>query len=158
MSKTIPIKNYIYLILIIIFSIALIYYLYLWFVQYNKEQENVFLLENYMQIINKNELEDYLTENKNAVIYVTTTDDYKAKQLEKKLRKLIKEHNIENQILYLDATGNSKYTIYNFNFNVPNIVKVQNAQVVNQYSVRNDNYNIDKIEEYLTDIGVINND
>ena len=54
-NRKIPLKNYIYLLLIILFSIAILYYLYLWFVEYSKEQQKNPIMNNVMQVINDNE-------------------------------------------------------------------------------------------------------
>ena len=122
-SRKIPLKNYIYLLLIIITSIAILYYLYLWFVEYNNEQRKNSIMNEVMQVINVNELDTYLIENKNAVIYISRTNDKDIRKYEKKLKKLIEKENITNKILYMDVTNqvseSKKYEVNNQQVKIP---------------------------------------
>ena len=58
-NRKIPLKNYIYLLLIILFSIAILYYLYLWFVEYSKEQQKNLFMNILIQLINDNDKNSY---------------------------------------------------------------------------------------------------
>ena len=70
-KRVIPKKNYVYLFLIILFSLMVIYYLYLWHKSYKESLLNTEILSDYLDVINYNELDDYIVENKDAVIYVS---------------------------------------------------------------------------------------
>ena len=73
--RTIPTKNYIILGVVILVSILLLYYLYLWFDNYNETKLNMPILDKYMEVINYNELSDYLVENPDAIIYVSVLEN-----------------------------------------------------------------------------------
>lgn len=156
-NKFIPIKNYIYLLLIIIASVALVYYLYLWFIEYNKEQNQTSYIEEVMQIINYNELETYLIENKDAVVYVSVLNDNHIRKFEKKLQRFIKENDITNKILYLDLTNNN-YEVLNKEVNVPTFLVYRNTELTANYEIDKKDYDIKKIKTFLEEQGVIVND
>ena len=68
--REIPLKNYIYLFLILLGSILLLLYIYTWYETYHENKLNTSIMNNYLTVINYNELDNYIIENKNAIIYV----------------------------------------------------------------------------------------
>lgn len=158
--RKIPLKNYIYLALIILFSIAILYYLYLWFVEYNKEQQKNPIMNDVMLIINDNELNTYLIENKDAIIFVSTLNDAEIRKYERKLENLIKNENINNEILYMDLTNKktNQKQIFNTEFSLPAFLVYSNSQLAEVYEISKDNYNIKKTKEFLEKYEVIRHD
>lgn len=156
MSK-IPFKNYIYLFLVVVVSFALLYYLYLWFLEYDTNSEKKSVLLDTMQVINYNEIDSYLVENKDAYIYVSVTNISKVRQFDKKFRKLIINNNIKNKILFLDLT-NEKDNSNIFGFKLPVLLVYKDGKLVDNFNVDKEDYNIHKMEDYLISIGVMIND
>ena len=146
----IPFKNYIYLLLVIVVSIGIIYYLYLWFVEYDKNKEYKSVLSNVLQVINDNELDSYIVENEDAIIYVGVSNISKNRQYDKKFKKIINENDLEKKILYLNSKNDNIFDI-----KLPAILVYNNGSLVNSYSVVDNNYNIHDMEKYLIDVGVI---
>lgn len=159
-KKKIPTKNYIYLILIIIITISITYYLYLWLVAY-KEIESQSILEDYLQVINYSDIDNYVVENNDSFIYITNNDNDYGK-FENELSSLIKEYNLFDDILYLDVSDNIKngtFTINNFTFKqYPIFVLYDNGNITSVYDIKANSFDIEKIEMYLESIGVIEND
>ena len=157
----IPLKNYLYLLLTVIFTVFIIYYLYLWYVEYNSNLENKSVLVDCMQIINSNELDTYLVENKDAIIYTSVTNDNKIRRFERKLKKFIDGNNIVNKILYLDLTNNdknTKYKVTGVEVNVPSFVVYKNGNYVDSYDISQNNFDLEQIKQYLIDNGVVGYD
>lgn len=159
-KKKIPTKNYIYLILIIIITISITYYLYLWLVAY-KEIESQSILEDYLQVINYSDIDNYVVENNDSFIYITNNDNDYGK-FENELSSLIKEYNLFDDILYLDVSDNIKngtFTINNFTFKqYPIFVLYDDGNITSVYDIKANSFDIEKIEMYLESIGVIEND
>ena len=89
-KKKIPTKNYICLTLIIICTIAITYYLYLWLVAY-KELDTQSILEQHLQVINYNDINNYVIENNDSFLYITNKNkDYS--KFENDLYNLIKKY------------------------------------------------------------------
>ena len=167
--RVIPKKNYLILVGIIIFSLLLIYYFYLWFDAYNETKLNRPILNKYMEVINYNELEDYLVESPNAIIYVSVLEDSEIREFEKQFKSLFKSKQIEKEILYMNITeelrnnkikkerGN-KYVVNGASISdVPVIAIFENGVLSSIYSIKNNNYDTESLKMYINGINFNNN-
>ena len=68
--REIPLKNYIYLFIVLLGSVLFLIYVYTWYETYKENKLKTGILNDYLTIINYNELDDYIIENKNAILYV----------------------------------------------------------------------------------------
>ena len=106
-EKEIPFKNYIILAVILIFTILLVVYLFNWQSIYQKNKLQESILDKYLMVINYNELDDYLVENKEAIVYVSVLNDEKIRMFENKFKNLIIKNDLNNKVLYLNLTNES---------------------------------------------------
>ncbi len=154
--KKIPVKNYIYLSIIVIASIFIIFYLYRWYDTYRESKLNISIMNNYLSVINYNELDDYIIENKNAIIYVSKLGDEKINKFEKSFKNMVVENDLRNSMLYLDVT-NDNFDIVKeklqINTSLPCIVVYTNGKITDVYSITNNNYDMKKLNKYLNRIG-----
>ena len=164
-KREVPIKNYIKLGIILLISILALFYLYLWYRTYEENRLNTPIMDNYLSIINYNELNDYLTENKNATIYLSKLNDNDIRSFEKKFKLIIQDNALKNKILYLDLTNeldqNNEITITN-NYtinenNLPMIVIIENSQVKKTYNIKENNYDENKLETFLDQNNLLTN-
>jgi len=159
--REVPRKNYIYLFLILLGSLLLLLYIYTWYDAYNENKLNTSIMDKYLTVINYNELDNYIIENKNAVIYVSILGNEDISKFEKKFKNLVSEHNLKNDILYLDIS-NENISIATKKLNIdeefPYLVVYTNGVITDTYSINDNNYSNAKIEKYLNRIGVIDND
>lgn len=155
-TKKIPVKNYIYLSIIVIASIFIIFYLYRWYDTYRESKLNISIMNNYLSVINYNELDDYIIENKNAIIYVSKLGDEKINKFEKSFKNMVVENDLKNSMLYLDVT-NDNFDIVKeklqINTSLPCIVVYTNGKITDVYSITNNNYDMKKLNKYLNRIG-----
>ena len=158
-EKEISFKNYIILAVILIFTILLVVYLFNWqsIYQKNKLQEPV--LDKYLMVINYNELDDYLVENKEAIVYVSVLNDEKIRMFENKFKNLIIKNDLNNKVLYLNLTNesveiNKKY-LSNLS-EVPTLIIFDEGKVVESYSIKDNNYDIKAFEKFLKKEEIIN--
>lgn len=159
--REVPKKNYIYLFLILLGSIFFLIYLCTWYNTYNDNKLNTSIMDKYLTVINYNELDNYIIENKDAVIYVSILGNEDINNFENKFKNLISEHNLRNDILYLDISDEniSEATRkLNIEEEFPYLVVYTNGVITDTYSINENNYSNDKIETYLNRIGVIEND
>ena len=164
-KREVPIKNYIKLGIILLISILALFYLYLWYRTYEENRLNTPIMDNYLSIINYNELNDYLTENKNATIYLSKLNDNDIRSFEKEFKLIIQDNALKNKILYLDLTNeldqNNEITITN-NYtinenNIPMIVIIENSQVKKTYNIKENNYDENKLETFLDQNNLLTN-
>ncbi len=164
-KREVPIKNYIKLGIILLISILALFYLYLWYRTYEENRLNTPIMDNYLSIINYNELDDYLTENKNATIYLSKLNDNDIRSFEKEFKLIIQDNALKNKMLYLDLTNeldqNNEITITN-NYtinenNLPMIVIIENSQVKKTYNIKENNYDENKLETFLDQNNLLTN-
>ena len=131
----------------------------------NKINDGGFIPPHYLSIINYNELNDYLTENKNATIYLSKLNDNDIRSFEKEFKLIIQDNALKNKILYLDLTNeldqNNEITItnnYSINENnLPMIVIIENSQVKKTYNIKENNYDENKLETFLDQNNLLTN-
>lgn len=163
-NREIPKKNYIILFVLIIGTILLGVYLHNIFIE---SDTNTPLMDDYISVINYNELSDYLLENKDIIIYSSYLGDTEIRAFEKEFRNVINRYELNEKILYLNLTNYSdeiKISLSNqYNLNgltivdAPCLVFFQNGTLVDIYHLK-DNYDMDNLVIYLKGKEVIEND
>lgn len=163
--RGVPVKNYIYLSLIILVTILLVFYFYLWYLTYKESKLNNQIMDRYLQVINYNELSDYLTENKNAYVYVSVLEDQEIRDFELEFKTTIMDNSLKKEILYLDLTdvynnknliskANKDYQVGGKNIsNVPCILVFKEGVLKEIYDIKENNYEIENLKEFLLQEG-----
>lgn len=162
--RKIPKKNYIILGIIILVSLLLVYYFYMWIDAYNETKLNKPILNKYMEVINYNELDNYLVERPNTIIYVSVLENSEIREFEKKFKSVLKSHRIDAELLYMDVTEElkddevkkemaSKYALNNTNItDVPVIIVFDNGELSSIYNISSNDYDIDGLKTFLEGI------
>ena len=96
MEKKIPIKNYFIVVLIAILTISLTFCL---MITYNNKEKNTL---SFVSQVKENELDSYITERQEVVIYMASSNNKNIKELEKDLKKYTEEKNLKDFYVYLD--------------------------------------------------------
>ena len=164
-EKEIPLKNYILLSIVLILTIVVVIYFFLWKNTYEKSKLQTPILDDYLLVINYNELNNYLVENKDAIIYVSKLNDESIRLFENKFKNIINKNNLNNKILYLDITEELKENNIVKEINkkygkemteVPTIVIIKDGKISSSYNIKENKYNIKLLEKYLEKEDVIN--
>lgn len=164
-EKEIPLKNYILLSIVLILTIVVVIYFFLWKNTYEKNKLQKPILDDYLLVINYNELNNYLVENKDAIIYVSKLNDESIRLFENKFKNIINKNNLNNKILYLDLTEELKENNIVKEINkkygkemteVPTIVIIKDGKISSSYNIKENKYNIKLLEKYLEKEDVIN--
>lgn len=168
--RKIPLKNYIILGVVIFISVLLLYYFYMWVEAYNETKLNKPIMDKYMEVINYNELDNYLIENPNTIIYVSVLENLEIRNFEKKFKKIFRNNEINNEVLYLDITESIKnknikkelkdeYFINSTSIlDVPVIVVIDNGKLKSIYSISENNYDVDRIKLFINNVKFSNED
>lgn len=100
-------------------------------IKLNKNRINNILSESYIKDylheIKYEEIESYVMEQPNAIIYVSNSKDEDARMFEKKFSKVIKKYNLENDIIYINI-NNTNLVDMNFQ-NSPILLFYNNKEV-----------------------------
>ncbi len=159
MDRKIPVKNYFYLGGILLISILLVFYFYLWFLAYEEGKLNIPIMDRYLQVINYNELDSYLTENKDAVIYTSVLENEEIRKFEINFKSLVMDNSLGGKILYLNVTdilhNNKKEAITKYQINgnnigdVPCIMVFNDGKLIDIYNIKEHDYDLKKIKLFL---------
>lgn len=164
-EKEIPLKNYILLSIVLILTIVVVIYFFLWKNTYKKSKLQTPILDDYLLVINYNELNNYLVENKDAIIYISKLNNENIRLFENKFKNIINKNNLNNKILYLDLTEELKENNIVKEINkkygkemteVPTIVIIKDGKISSSYNIKENKYNIKLLEKYLEKEDVIN--
>ena len=162
-GREIPLKNYIILGLVVLLTLGLVYYFYLWYITYEESKLNETIMDRYLEVINYNELNDYIVENRNAMIYTSVLEDNNIRKFEIKFKNIVVKNALKDKILYMDMTDifkdkikytelRNSYRINNYNItNVPCILVFKDAKLVDIYSIKDNDYNTDNVLNYIID-------
>lgn len=162
-GREIPLKNYIILGLVVLLTLGLVYYFYLWYITYEESKLNETIMDRYLEVINYNELNDYIVENRNAMIYTSVLEDNNIRKFEIKFKNIVVKNALKDKILYMDMTDifkdkikytelRNSYQINNYSItNVPCILVFKDAKLVDIYSIKDNDYNTDNVLNYIID-------
>lgn len=158
-KKDIPKKNYFILGIILIISCILVYYINAWYSLYQYEKRGSSPITTYMEIINYNEVENYIEENSDAIIYISKSNNLKIRKFEEDNEKLFKKLELNYNILYMDAKDVNKDLKIKYNVNeYPTILFFKNKRLVNKYVLELDNINYNDIKNIIDYSNGENND
>ena len=160
MEKKIPKKNYIIVALISIFTILLTLFLMNKY-NSNKTSENI----TFVSEIKENELNNYVTERQEVIIYMSSSTNENIKELENDLEKYTKKKNLKDGYVYLDLSKvdsnfyNEFYINYlnesytgKFKIEEPSLIIIRNGKVESYLNKIN---NINQIKLFFEKNGVL---
>ena len=146
-KKQVPLKNYVYLFCILLGSLLLLFYIYRWYETYNENKLYTSIMNKYLTVINYNELNNYITETPNTILYVSILGDKQINRFEEQFKNSIANSNLRNNILYLDITNEEKNDAMkklNIDSNFPYLVVYTNGKITDTYSIGKNNYRTKK--------------
>ncbi len=159
-ERKIPFKNYFLLAVTLILTIIVAIYFFVW--HNNNEENNLKLpiMDKYLRVINYNELDNFLVENKDSVIYISILNNKEIRNFEKKFKVLINDYSLNSSILYLNLNEktNDTFKLENKSIQVPSIIIYKNGEIISYFNIKENNYNINSLEKYLIEEEIIKND
>ncbi len=112
MMKKKPVKNYVILGCIYLLVIFLVLYLVQWYQAYQDYQMQVPVIRDVLQELLPSEVEHYLLEEPDTLLYVCSAQNQTCRDFEKDFRYYVKQKGLESTIIYLNATKTEEQTSY----------------------------------------------
>ena len=100
-------KNYIILIIIFIITLGLVFGLRNWYLSYKDYQLTIPILKGKINEVTDAELDSFLTENTDAIMYIEVSEEANSRAIAKDLYKVIKNRNLTERTVYLNLSSNS---------------------------------------------------
>lgn len=164
--RVIPKKNYFILGVVLLLTVLAVYYFYMWNKAYNESKINEPVLDKYMTVINYNELEDYLIENPDTIIYTSILEDKDIRSFENRFKNYIRNDKLDNDVLYMDITSEiksnnkkndmmKKYSVEYANIlDIPNVMVFENGKLKMIYNIQDNDYDVKKTVEFINSIKI----
>lgn len=162
--RVIPKKNYFILGVVLLLTVLAVYYFYMWNKAYNESKINEPVLDKYMTVINYNELEDYLIENPDTIIYTSILEDKDIRSFENRFKNYIRNDKLDHDVLYMDITSEikntnkkndmiKKYSVEYANIlDIPNVMVFENGKLKMIYNIQDNDYDVKKTVEFINSI------
>ena len=144
--KKIPLKNYFIVGFLIIFTIFLTFYLM-------KKYDSVKVKKiNFVSEVKENELDSYITERQEVIIYMASSNNKELDTFNKDLKKYTEDKNLKDLYVYLDLKNVSS-NFYN-KFNIKYLKEADNSV----FNIKEPTFVIirnGKMDSYLNNINSI---
>lgn len=119
-NKTIPKKNYVFLLILFLLTFLLAYYIYRWYSVYSDYQNNIPIIKDSLVEITEEEMEHYISDNPTTTVYICTASDANCRTFEKSFKKLVEQKSLKEYIAYVNLSDTEeKEFIDRFNTNHP---------------------------------------
>ena len=170
MNRKIPGRNYLILILLFVITIGGAISFYIVYSNASKEEQKIPVLRDKVAEIKSNDIDEYLSENPDSLLYIGVANDENSRKVEKELIDLIDKKQIE--LIYVnitDLTDSEKKDFYkeiNDNYssgekklsNYPAFIIIKNQKIYDLVQRNSRDLYLGDIEQLLDiyEIGVKN--
>lgn len=96
-------KNYVLLAILVVITMGAVLYMANWYKMINTLKSDESVMKKVISEIKVDDLENYMIENPNIVLYVTNGTDESIKSFEKSFKDLIQKKDLTKEIVFLDA-------------------------------------------------------
>jgi len=163
-------KNYLIYVLIILASVLLVVYLRTWYRAYSLYQLTIPVINGYLHEIKYDELDNYILENSNFVLYMCTSNDEECREYEREFRKIVRMNNLKDQIIYLNLNDHVKKTnnilldsklavedlmTKEIFFNSYPTISIFRDKKLHDVLIINDTITMDKVNQFLEEYEII---
>lgn len=107
-----PTKNYVIYAGIVIATILLVVYLCDWYHAYQEYQVTIPVIRGTIPEINRQEVEHYLLENEDAILYLCTAEEEDCRTFEVGLKRMIKENHLEEKMTYVNLEDQKDFSAF----------------------------------------------
>ena len=153
--RKVPIKNYVLLGLL---AVGVVIICFIFNFLYNKKNTGLYesiIKDVVSSEIKYDDLDNYLQENPNVVLYIYDSSKKNSRDVEKNFKKLILDKDISQYIVYIEKTKEVKEK-YDLDKTTPIFVAYQEGVLKEILSKKNASY--EEIESFLVRNKVIDND
>lgn len=152
--REVPAKNYV-IVAIMAFAVIILGLVLRNIYKNNINEVYTPVIIDVVKVIQYEDLENYLQENPDVVLYINDSTKKPKNELEKNIKKLITEKGIGEYIVYIERTDDIVKK-YDLKSNNPIFIAYQNGVITEILS--KDEYKIGEIESFLIRNKVIEND
>lgn len=153
--RKIPLKNYIILFFICIITIALTIYLRNLYLNKKQYENNSNSRMGFLQTIKEEELNTFITENRDFVLYISNADDNRLKDYEISLKEKIIVNDYTKEMVYLNTESIdnevfNQYTDNKFEIeSIPAILVINDGKIVSVMYPEKTDYSVEETIKFI---------
>jgi len=166
-KNNIPLKNYFILLLIVLGTILLVFYLRSWYNASIEYYQNNSIMSEYLSELKSEEINSFIIDNPDIIIYYASAKDTNIKSFEKSFKKLMEQYEIKDDIVYIDSSKQENVDfISKLNdvsdkkinqINIPNLIYIKDGKVNKVLYSNETEINKRDVQNFLIKCGVITN-
>lgn len=162
MKRIVPLKNYIILIVVMILTIVLTLFLASKYDQKLEDNAPRTLMFSFLSQVTNEELNNYILENPNIIVYVASTKDEKLNKFENEFKEFIINNELTNSIIQIDCDELDKKIINPYLKNIedinvyPNIIIFKDGKIQSILYNEKTNINITDVKNFIRNAGIVN--
>ena len=104
-TRKIPVNNYFILCVIFLLTFALVFGLRNWYISYRDYRLTIPVLKDKLTEVTISELDTYIAENTDAIIYIEVSEDENSREVAKDLYEVVKKRNLTNRVVYVNLSS-----------------------------------------------------
>ena len=112
MEKKVPIKNYVILVVIVLLTVAVVFYIRDWYNTTKEYYAQNSVITQVVREIKSEEISNYTLENQKFVLYVASGRNTELKNFENDLKSLIQKMDLGENTLYMNLDGVGSNAFY----------------------------------------------
>lgn len=147
MSKIVSNKKYFILVLIFLIVMLLVFYSFKWYKTTRYYNDSI--ISDVLPEIKKNEIENYLQENPNIFIYLTSIKNQNRK-FEKQLKTYINQNNLSKNIVFINVDNINLKELKDYNIDIiPNLILINNSKLEKILYIEGEKLDINDFKEFI---------
>lgn len=112
MKKEVPLKNYVILGIVILCTVALVFYMRSWYNTSKEYYAQNSVMTDVVREIKSEEISNYTLENQKFILYVSSGQDANIKSFEDEFKGLIQNLDLSEEVLYMNLDGVDSTSFY----------------------------------------------
>lgn len=167
-NKNIPLKNYLILLVVFLGTIFVTLYLRSWYNASIEYYQNNSIMSEYLSELKSEEINSFIIDNPDIVIYYASAKDTTIKTFEKEFKKLMEKYEIKDEVVYIDSSKQENADfISKLNavsdkkmkeINIPNLIYINEGKLGRVLYTSEEKINKRDVQNFLIKCGVITND
>lgn len=160
--KKVPLKNYVILGILLIFSVIIVLIINNWLSSMNEQEKEKSIVAEIIHEIKTDDIDDYMLENPDFIIYMASKDNCTNISFEKKFKNFLIDNDLEKETVFinLDEIDTKTYSQFIQKYyggsNMP--VFTNSIIIVEEQKVRDilnsEKFKIEEVKKFLKDNGV----
>lgn len=137
--RKVPLKNYIILLFISVITVLVVFYLRNLYLDKKGYENNNNATMSFLKVLGKDEFDNFITENRDFILYVSDADDISIKEYEEELKNKIIDADYTSNMFYLNIEGTDSSLFDRYLLDVesikqlPCLIAIKDGKITNVY-------------------------